>query len=192
MQYWYHRAIIRLEFILSSRILIPAGSKVISCLLRKKYFMVKSTRKFAALFLSFALLFSLSNTALAAETHDHDCGAVACEDNTIGESVSPMSACQSHTWQYKTTCIGGTYVSATYCNSRWEDTKTCTNCGRTEHVKYSNISNDSHISVVYSASCNGTTQTLQNRCSRCKGSLPTTTKRCPGGPHSGVCRYLPL
>ena len=158
--------------------------------------MVKSTRKLAALFLSLALLFSLSMPAFAAEIHDHDCGAVACEDNTIGESVSPMSACQSHTWDSQITSTvvpyGGTYISANTCKSYWRDIRTCTKCGAKEAFRYYYYPEDTHHTFVYSASCNGTTQTWLNKCNQCGHSMPTTTKRCPGAPHGGGCNLLPV
>lgn len=157
--------------------------------------MVQSARKFTALFLTLALLFSFSIPAFAAETHDHDCeAAVVCDGNTMGESASPLSFCTSHTWQNKSTVVryGGIYVSASTCKSYWKETRTCTKCGTTEFVRYYYVSNDTHHTVVYSASCNGTTQTWLNECNQCGHSMPTTTRKCPGGPHGGICNYLPV
>lgn len=157
--------------------------------------MAKSTRKFAALFLTLALSFSFSIPALAAEIHDHDCETgVVCEGDAIGESVSPLRACISHTWQYKSTLVpyGGTYISATVCQSCWKETRICTKCGVTEFIGNYYIAGDTHHAIIYSASCNGTTQTWLNKCNQCGHSMPTTTKKCPGGPHGGVCGYLPF
>lgn len=156
--------------------------------------MVKSTRKFAALFLTLALSFSFSIPTLAAETHDHDCETdVVCDGNTIGESVSPLFICTNHVWDYMSTLVPytGLYISEYSCQANWKDTKKCSNCGKKETVGSHGVVG-SHYTTLYSATCNGTTQTWQNRCYYCGHSMPTTTKRCPGGPHSGVCGYLPL
>lgn len=159
--------------------------------------MAKSARKFAALFLTLALSFSFSIPTLAAETHDHDCEEVVVyEGNAIGASVSPLSACQSHTWQSTTTSIvvpyAGEYISATTCRSYWREIRTCSKCKLQEIVQYYYLKNDTHHTIVYSASCNGTTQTWLNKCNQCGHSMPTTTKRCPGAPHSGGCNLLPV
>lgn len=157
--------------------------------------MAKSARKFAVLFLTLALSFSFSTTVFAAEAHDHDCETgTVCEANTIGESASPLSACQSHTWVTRSDVVryGGNYISASVCESLWRETRRCTKCGATESARDYYISNDTHYIVKYSASCNGTTQTFLNKCNQCGHSMPTTTKRCPGAPHGGVCRYLSL
>lgn len=162
---------------------------------KKEDTMVQPARKFAALFLTLALLFSFTIPALAAETHDHNCEtAVACDGDPVDESASPLGSCTSHTWQNKSTAVrhGGTYVSANVCKSYWRETRTCTECGTTEFVRYYYVSNDTHDPVVYSASCNGTTQTWLNECYQCGHSMPTTTRKCPGGPHGGICNYLPV
>ena len=67
----------------------------------------------------------------------------------------------------------------------------CGNCNAyyTDAIAYGTAT--THSYEVYSASCNGTTQTWLNRCSRCN-STKTTTQSCPGGPHTGMCRWLPV
>lgn len=157
--------------------------------------MKQPTQKFITVFLALALLFSFSIPVLAAETHDHCCDVgTVCENDAICEGVSPMGSCTSHTWQSKSTYVrnGGVYVSASVCKSYWKETRTCTKCGVTEHVRYYYVANDTHNIVVSSASCNGTTQTWLNVCCQCGHSMPTTKRKCPGGPHSGNCAYLPV
>ncbi len=157
--------------------------------------MVQPARKFAALFLTLALLFSFSIPALAAETPDHNCETdAACDGDTIDESVSPLGSCTSHTRTITSTVVrhGGIYISASVCKSYWKETRTCTKCGRTEFVQYYYVQNDTHDPVVYSASCNGTIQTWLNECYQCGHSMPTTTRKCPGRPHGGLCNYLPV
>lgn len=187
--------VIHWEVILSGRILIATGPKGNQQLTKKEDTMKQSTKKFITAFLTLALLSSFSIPVLAAETHDHCCDVgVVCEDDAIREGASPMGSCTSHTWQNTSTCVryGGVYVSASVCKSYWKETRTCTKCGTTEFVRYYYVANDTHHTVVYSASCNGTTQTWLNECSQCGHSMPTTTRKCPGGPHSGSCGYLPV
>ena len=67
----------------------------------------------------------------------------------------------------------------------------CAICGELVPLPIAYGQKNSHSSGPYAASCNGTTQTLLNRCTRCGVSMASTTQRCPGGPHTGNCRWLP-
>lgn len=151
--------------------------------------------KLMVMVLVVALFLSMSTNAFAVEALSDNCEEDAfCENISVNNDITPRSTCTTHTWQSKSTLVlyGGTYVSSTVCKSYWKETRTCTKCGTTEFVRYYYVSNDTHASVAYSASCDGRIQTIVYKCKKCAHVMETVHKNCPGAPHSGVCSYLPV
>lgn len=136
-------------------------------------------KKLFCLLLVATLLFSLNVTVFAAEKAEDQ----ACEPQHI------------HSWSNEPDIIyvpgAGEYVSPKGCHPYVQEKYTCTTCGQDKIIRsyYSKLT--SHYNVAYHATCNGTIQTIDHHCEYCHYNLHTTTKECPGGPHSGPCHYLP-
>ncbi len=73
------------------------------------------------------------------------------------------------------------YIATGYC---------CTRCGYCYNTYEYAQQPTAHSGSAYSASCNGTTQTIVRNCVYC-GRDYTTTQRCPMATHSGECQWLP-
>ncbi len=137
-------------------------------------------KKMSCLLLIAALLFSLNVTVFAAEKHEES----GCEPQHI------------HSWSETPELIfvlgAGQYVSANGCNRYVQEKYTCTTCGQSKIIRsYYWQKVTPHEKAAYHATCDGTTQTVDYRCKYCHHYLFTSNPRCPGGPHSGPCQYLP-
>ena len=155
----------------------------------------RKTRAIAALLLTLALVLSVRIPALAAEPQAHDhahADAAVCTDASGG--VDPQASCSVHVWKASQSILlpgEGVYINANRCESHWKETRTCKKCNATEIVGYYSVPNDTHRATPYTSSCDGRTQTIHNRCAQCFHTMATTTQVCPGGPHTGMCRWLP-
>lgn len=161
---------------------------------RRIHIRKRKFRAIAALILTLALVLSVRIPTLAAEPQAHDhahADAAICTDASGG--AAPMSSCTVHVWQSMSILVpgGSIYVSVNCCKTYWRAVNQCTKCRVIEYGEYYYVPNDFHDVVVYSSSCNGRTQTWQNKCRQCLHTLPATTMTCPGGPHTGMCRWLP-
>lgn len=108
--------------------------------------------------------------------------------------VAPTAAC-NHVYQWLSNKATGTYryySTLKHCEV-YEKTGECRLCGITVTETYpnSNVKSD-HTSLLETASCNGTTQTLNYSCKTCHHTTISRQIACPGAPHGVVCRWLPL
>lgn len=139
---------------------------------------MKTTRiRWIAVCLILAIMCTLNTSVLAAEA---------------GNTSEVLSSCV-HSWSTPTTVYvdgAGINITATTCCRRTVTTKTCTKCGETQ-VTYGYSSAMPHLFVCFSATCNGTMQTHNCRCKYCTKTIVRKVP-CPGGPHTGLCAYLPV
>ena len=107
-----------------------------------------------------------------------------------GDETAEPQAC-SHTYgEKKTESITYRYYNSTYCRKTEVYTRTCTKC---EYIlRTTGTELVAHDDTVYDATCNGSVQTWKYDCTNCGSYLYTTYKDCPGMPHTGSCRWLPV
>ncbi|MBQ4546637.1 MAG: hypothetical protein IJA17_05690 [Oscillospiraceae bacterium] len=68
----------------------------------------------------------------------------------------------------------------------------CENCNALFEVAEVIDSGITHISRLHSATCDGTNQNIVYRCGNCGYITDSYSRSCPGGPHTGQCRWLPV
>lgn len=145
------------------------------------------------------LIISLSTPAFATQIHANDMCCVE-EHGLAYENATPADeeydASAAHVCNgpiISSAAVGNKYKSRTSssCVKYFKHTRKCSTC-ETKYYEYQWASSaTAHISTVYDATCNGTTQTLYNWCYCCHYKLSNTQRTCPGGPHTGGCSYLP-
>lgn len=108
--------------------------------------------------------------------------------------VAPTAAC-SHVYQVLSDKATGNYqyYSTTRHCAEYIKTEKCRLCGITATKVYIRPEEyKAHTNTMESASCNGTTQTLNYSCKTCHHTTISRQIACPGAPHGVVCRWLPL
>lgn len=111
----------------------------------------------------------------------------------VEEDVAPCAViCTTHTkGTYQGRSYTSEYGSTTICYTVVTDFYECATCHKIYSVLVSKTAG-SHSTSVLSASCNGTTQTWVNRCTKCAFKI-TTYHPCPKPGHiSGNCNWLPI
>lgn len=149
--------------------------------------------------LAVMLVLSLSTSVFATQIHENDvCCAevhgIAFEDETCEEENYDLTAAHICNGPIiASSAVGNKYKNrtSTSCVKYYKHTKKCSTCSATYYEYQWASSASAHISTVYDATCNGTTQTLYKWCYCCHYSLGTSSNKCPGGPHTGGCSYLP-
>lgn len=155
-------------------------------------------KKIVSLFLVAVLCIAvLPMQAFAAEGHVH---SEECAHSDHGKEDAHteralVCTCSNPVVDLSTiVTIEDRYISHdnSYHRMRYKNEAPCLICGKTvtEYTYGPLVSHDSW--GVYAASCNGNIQTLHYRCRTCDGGLKIMRKKCPGGPHSGGCNYLPV
>ena len=118
------------------------------------------------------------------------CGVMAV---AAAPKTAEQQASCTHSWNAGYTQKYGSkmvYLTNETCAWRYVTTKTCVKCGQT-NVTYSYGTPYLHDGRIQSASCDGSLQTHNMRCSNCDGYY-TVTEPCPK-PHPGrSCPYLPI
>ena len=154
--------------------------------------MNKTASKFLAILLTLAMLFSLATLALAHDEFDVEPHDESVEE-ALEEEVSVQATCK-HNWVQNEPYYvrhAGDYLSSTECRAVLRKVAECTLC----HAK---VPADSYVVVNHevqldSATCTGTEQTLQYSCRFCGGKKSSTSRACPGSPHTGrTCLWLPI
>lgn len=108
------------------------------------------------------------------------------------DEVAPCAVCTTHTpGTYQGRSSDSEYGSNTICYTVVSDIYECATCHKLYTVLVSKTSGK-HSGYVLSASCNGTTQTWVNYCTKCESNF-TTYPDCPKPGHtSGNCNWLPI
>lgn len=106
-----------------------------------------------------------------------------------GDETAEPQAC-SHTYELTRHSITYQYISNTSCRKTEVYIYTCTKCGYV--LRTTGTDTIPHDDTVYDATCNGSVQTWKYDCTNCGSYLYTTYKDCPGMPHTGSCRWLPV
>lgn len=122
-----------------------------------------------------ALILSLAVTVFAAQSEPAE-----------------TQAC-NHVWGTETESPAWKYASDTQCALKVTRIKVCTKCAEVNQTTVSTTYRP-HDETIFSATCDGTTQTHTYRCTVCKGYLPKRYVTCPGAGKSHVtgCFWLPI
>jgi len=104
--------------------------------------------------------------------------------------ITASAGCSVHNWEKKE-ILQRYEKQGTICRAYYKNRYTCKTCGRVEwSAEY--YRDGSHKYKNYAATCNGTTQTIKQRCDFCL-DMKVFTEKCPAGPHAyGNCPALPL
>lgn len=106
-----------------------------------------------------------------------------------GDETAEPQAC-SHTYELTSHSITYQYLNSSSCKKTEVLIRECTKCGYT--LRTTGTDTIPHDDTVYDATCNGSMQTWKYDCTNCGSYLYTTYKDCPGMPHTGSCRWLPV
>lgn len=103
--------------------------------------------------------------------------------------ITASAGCTVHNWEKVSILQRYEKVSSSVCRGYYKDRYTCKTCGRVEwSAEYHR--DGPHGYGNYSATCNGTLQTIVQRCPYCQ-DWRTISRKCPAGPHTGNCPALP-
>ena len=151
--------------------------------MRKKNWLKRAS----CLVLAAMMLFSLAMTAMAAEAED-------IEDIEDTEAVEEPVLRAPHTHRFVDDPNGNkwtkyVYLNANQCKAYTHIPLKCV-CGSTsERVEEEELR---HKPVVISSTCDGSYQTWKMVCNYCGTFLYNRPELCPGGPHTGLCRWPPV
>lgn len=136
-------------------------------------------KKILSFILALVMLLALAVPCLAADTPPAE------------ENVDPCSTCD-HNFEIYARGVqnrGAIYVDNTGCRKYILFSYGCTKCGYC-YTSYEHAAQPTaHSGSAYSASCNGTTQTVVHNCNHCKEDY-TKLVRCPMATHTGPCQWL--
>lgn len=107
--------------------------------------------------------------------------------------VEPRAVCQHEYVKAHSTAPFWAYYDKTYHRLKIIHTYVCNLCGNSYQMStYPTTGTYIKVHTKYyeSATCNGTTQSYRIYCEDCDHTW-TDTATCPGGPHTGNCRWLP-
>ena len=111
--------------------------------------------------------------------------------SVVTDDVMPAAVCPPHSYGSYTTIKKYSQFSDSQCELETYKQRICTKCGDLDTTG-STYSYPLHSDRLHSASCNGSTQTIIYRCKNCGHLADTEYTTCPGGPHTGSCRWLPV
>lgn len=104
--------------------------------------------------------------------------------------VEPCATCQHEYVKAHSTQPFWVYHDQTYHKQKIIHTYVCNLCGDSYQLStYPSTDAERHTKSYTSSNCNGTTQTYRVYCDTCEDAW-TETMICPGGPHTGSCRWL--
>lgn len=147
--------------------------------------------KILPIFILIVLVFSVNMHVFAAESSE-----MYDEYQTISDTSAEVAhVCGASGWTpVSSSVVNGVYKnkSASGCTKQFYNGYKCNSCGQITYRTEWASTSSAHISNLYHATCNGTTQTWYYWCLCCQYTLGTSPFTCPGGPHSGSCSWLPI